>query len=570
MDYNSWLKERYSEGRYYTKLIKYYTKNLSGQGFGYTHLNWHGGFLSAGINYFEKKHQQSLKTMINLRNDALRQIVKSIEITDSEGKAISESLAMGELYDALSESGFLQEILQSIADGVNKVVNQQLENGGKIINFEEGLQNIRQYAGMFAEKGKIDSKEIAGFVQILENMVNGVLNLGKKDKKAFHAFLQKWSNYIKTGKSNITVSRDPKNPFSGDYIKTTSRKTILALGNDDLIALNTIKRYLVNAADLYHASETRAKKKGKKGYSKETERLSKNSFNQTITNIVSSPLGEMLSADIIRQGYEQVNEDINQIIQESGKKLNAKMVQTGSGMNVKVIGDKYAQNKESKKRKRSKTDIIASNLFTFSIELNDNIYNLTLNTNTSAKWYKTIADYNRGIQSDKYPTYISIVSGTRLSSYCPVIKDGETTAYFGEPMEIFWARQMFAYQEDSVIENEYTDYLSPFFIQAWLMGSGDAYITLPDKVDTSPFLMINGRLISNYQLLSKYIEELEAGKNYLSLEFKGRNRINNEPLYDYNSLNQNAWHRSQNIVNAFNTGLTLSAKLAYKDFLENL
>lgn len=364
---------------------------------------------------FNSKIQALNKKSLNTQLDALSYNAKA-------GDAV-------EVINALSNGSMLENILSQLARGITDSIDRNFSAQP----YNAILAKASNYSSIL-EKGQASGQKLDSFLQLIVEAV-AYMNKGTVPIDLLNALTDFGK---RVGGQSFSFNKPNKiNIYDGKEIESVKQ-----------------------VISLLDSAATQFEKNGCK--------LSKASFQQVITNIFSTSIGEELGLNMVATVLTNIDSELEKVLQELGVQIN----NTSFARNTSISNP------------TGKVDIINSNAFTFSVTLqNGQEITIELGSNISEKWYQDIAK-NRS-------TSIHLVS---KSTFGQILKDFDRD--IGNIM-----RNIMAHRWDSEpLYEGMRSVIAASFIDEWLMGKGTK---IQGGVDTAQFLLVNGKVYSVLEIIRK-------------------------------------------------------------------
>lgn len=380
------------------------------------------------------------RSMGNLAKQATSQQAKALRIQEqleSKGENAQDILA---LMDELEYGNELENILSSIAETLNNALDKAYQEN----DFETLLTQGGDYSNIF-EQGRATSQQISEFFNLVLQGITQLTN-GKVPRGTFAQLTQIGK---KLGPSSYR--------FTNPGIKVAS------VTEEQTEIINRVLDYLRQAANKISGNK----------------KISSTSFRSTITNIFSGAIGESISKDMLSSILQDVDGEVMSELSKVGVKVNKK------SEGFQNVGTQQTN------RKVNKVDLINSDAFQLTVNINGRDVIVEIGASTSVKWYQGIA---KGGTSP-----IKLVSGSTMGQV--IDRFGETHAALpGYTYNIFSHNWV-----DSRAYKGMRSAIAASFLNEWISGTGE--VNEKGQINKAQFLMVNGKLYSVLDIIRRICQE---------------------------------------------------------------
>lgn len=436
---------------------------------------------------------------------------------------VQDAKAAYDIVKALGsgEKNLLESTLSSIAEKLNKSIEQQLSN----TQYSDIITKVHSYSSSLKGDPENDIKPVMG-TKAAEEFFNQV-------KKALSLIVSEED--LPTEDLDALQQIFGNGPNPSQEIKITTSKSIKA-------AYQVVK-YLSNAAKAL-------KKAGPEG-------LSAQSFGGTITNIFHTVIGETLAKELATEGLTEALKQSDDAIVKGLKAL---------GGTKEVTVATSGTGRTSQDKKVVKVDLLTDKLFQLSAKYNNKKITIDMSSNFSVKWGK------------KGGKKIQLVSKTPLSSVIQTI--GNTQATYNILAHRYSSNYLSG--EGNVAEKSregpfYQAYqnvratIAGIFFTDWLIGSGES-LTFENTqgVDTAQFLMYNGKIYAMTDIVKAVCDTYTGDVSSLAIsaDIQGIDDVKNTWKKAADSSKQAMWDAAASrsdatkaAINALTVGGTLKPAL---------
>lgn len=417
------------------------------------------GDLDASTAYFARKYEEDKSSLKGRAAASQLDALKSQLETKGYDAAQVLDIAGG-----LANGKLLDQAIVQLGDTLDTIVQDFYNNspdGQDLQSYLNAISTQKSSCASLLENGPTSSAKLKQFFNFI---LQGLNLMGQIDPDILNGFTQLGKKLSIDGEAFT---------FRGSNNLTNRVKTATEADKE---RARQIIDYLSKAANILKTQGS----------------VSRQSFMGTLNNIFSTVIGESIAKTILEKSLEQADEVvINQLLSVPGMQLtgDTSFKQTGN-LSTDLGG--------------AKTDLLNTSAFSMRVTGGSgNVYTIELMSNFSVKTYSA------------QNTNIKIVDRTPLGdSLAKMDNEGRYYAY-----------NIFAHRKSgggwTTAYQELRSSLAATYLDQWMTGSGTK-IAGTSGIDKVQYLMINGKIYSIPEVISRIVDKGMMQDRTLSMSISGR------------------------------------------------